>query len=311
MVDDVCSVPNCEVDNCFATACTLCNDGFYLEEFKCYQCPDNCLGCLSGDHCEKCPDGRYGSVCHLQCAEGCKGSLCEKDTGFCTEGCQKGFTMTAGTCTNCPKNCINCLSMDICSSCKLGFWGDACQFDCIGCSTDGCGVDLNCTDGCRDGYFAETLKQVNDAFECLVCPERCETCRNSENCLLCKPGFWGDHCSQTCNNNCKISKCYKSDGQCIEGCQTGFFGTMCSQKCSSRCETCDDGERCKVCAPGRYGVMCEHKCSSNCFRYKCHRENGTCMFGCSVGFSGETCDKGINFVFDLRCAINRRSQSLQ
>ena len=293
MVDGECLVPNCEVNNCFANTCARCKDGFYLDELKCYQCPNNCVTCSSADRCNICAKDRFGSVCQSECSEGCKNSLCSREGGFCMEGCKDGYTMTEGICQKCPDNCVSCTSLDLCTLCKLGSWGPTCNFDCRGCNTDGCGVEINCTTGCRSGYYPQPVQVIRDAYECLKCPEGCSTCTNGNTCITCTLGHWGDSCTNECSTNCKANTCDKGNGHCRDGCKNGFHGALCSDSCSARCEACDNPDGCTVCAAGRHGVACEQKCSPHCFRYYCDRQNGSCVYGCSAGYAGETCTEGI------------------
>lgn len=43
-----------------------------------------------------------------------------------------------------------------------------------------------------------------------------------------------------------------------------------------------------VCSNGSFGPNCIQTCE-NCQHQTCYITNGTCLFGCSVGFEGEAC----------------------
>lgn len=47
----------------------------------------------------------------------------------------------------------------------------------------------------------------------------------------CSTGFYGNNCSEQCNNNCnETTKCNRFTGKCGGGCKSGWTGN-----------TCDDG----------------------------------------------------------------------
>ena len=52
--------------------------------------------------------------------------------------------------------------------------------------------------------------------------------------------------------------------------------------------------------------MCEQICSANCFRYICMRPNGTCLYGCSIGYSGDTCENGEYKIMLVNIKINKK-----
>lgn len=113
----------------------------------------------SGNLCEKsCPEGTYGAGCSSQCP-GCRNDgMCDSVTGQCK--CTPGFIG------------------DICDqSCTPGLWGVNCQSDC----------PSTCRQSClpNNGH----------------CPCLAGACLNGGTChqgrCICKPGFFGDDCSQT------------------------------------------------------------------------------------------------------------------
>lgn len=42
-----------------------------------------------------------------------------------------------------------------------------------------------------------------------------------------------------------------------------------------------------------YGKNCRNACSMHCVNETCNIFNGSCVYGCEEGFSGDRCDKGI------------------
>ena len=197
--------------------------------------------------------------------------------------------MSGGDCKLCPINCISCTSFEVCTKCKTGFWGTACENNCLSCDGDGCQQEINCTRGCQDDYYVQI---VGDQYECIQCPEGCSICTNSSICSMCKAGYWGSNCNERCNPNCKEQVCTRDNGYCVEGCEKGYYGNTCAKQCSSTCESCQNEHTCTSCTIGKYGTVCENICSNHCFRNACLRDNGTCLYGCSARYYGSECDKG-------------------
>lgn len=47
------------------------------------------------------------------------------------------------------------------------------------------------------------------------------------------------------------------------------------------------------CPPSQYGPFCNQSCPWNC-HLPCDLETGNCIFGCLIGWIGDTCEHGIN-----------------
>ena len=284
-----CLDPNCAEENCFGSECTYCKDGYYLDAYQCHKCPVFCTKCSSNTQCKECKLGRHGQICESNCSVSCRDYVCTKDFGFCTEGCNDGYTMVGGHCIDCPRNCTSCSSMELCTKCRVGSWGDICQFDCLGCNTTGCQQNIHCTHGCGDGYYVQIFDSQH--YSCVSCPEGCQKCTDSTSCITCEVGHWGTNCSYRCNSNCRDRSCSK-DGQCNRGCEKGYYGSTCSERCPEGCDSCLTKNTCIACITGRFGSMCDQSCNLNCFRDACDRDNGTCLYGCDVGYSGDMCEQG-------------------
>ena len=289
-VEEECHVLHCSPGNCFGRICVLCILGYYVENFECHSCPDNCSKCSTSRRCEDCKPGTYGSTCQNNCPSGCKNNTCSAESGFCLEGCRDGHTMAGGQCVNCPITCVTCSTLDQCKDCKPGFWGSVCQYNCRECNGSGCEQNIACTKGCMDGYYVNTF-QTNE-YECIQCPEFCLECVHNSSCGTCHPGYWGNTCERRCDINCNNDVCRKDNGHCFEGCKNGYHGNKCEERCLTGCEKCHSKDDCETCAVGRYDEMCTNVCNEHCFRLICDRLNGSCTYGCSAGFTGDTCDTG-------------------
>ena len=111
--------------------CTLgCNHGYYLSGDDCIHCPVHCTRCTDASHCNACIAGFFGNVCETPCSKSCLNNECDKVTGECTSGCAEGYHLDGDTCRSCPYYCVSCLSQSICSECKTGYWGQACENSC-------------------------------------------------------------------------------------------------------------------------------------------------------------------------------------
>ena len=223
-----------------------CEDGYYITDTSCSDCPSyctkcsgpydctecvhgrygttcentcriTCIGCSDFSECIGCIPGRYGSYCQFYCPLGCIDILCSKDTGRCIKGCRHGYYQNAEDCVHCPEHCERCSDDSHCTACASGYYGSYCEKTCpVSCINQLCHKELGyCTDGCTEGYYS-------DAASCYVCPIRCRNCVDGQTCTECKTGYWGAVCQFDCPVKC--TKCTK-DGECIHGelCMSDFI----------------------------------------------------------------------------------------
>nr|XP_022306284.1 multiple epidermal growth factor-like domains protein 10 [Crassostrea virginica] len=129
---------------------------------------------------------------------------------------------------------------------------------------------------------------------------------------------YGSRCYKQCPINCKNMRCDANTGQCF-GCVAGYQGQFCDQACSLgyygigcmyQCsENCNMTRRCNQftgecdeCETGYFGPDCKSKCGHCVNASQCHRSNGTCLRGCSAGFTGSFCrEKCPSWSFGLNC----------
>ena len=141
----------CEKDS---GKCTLgCRHGYYLSHDDCMRCPEHCSKCENEHHCNTCQPGYFGSFCQYHCPESCADQLCNKQSGFCSDGCKDGYFERNLTCQRCPAWCVSCRDEEECYECQAGRWGTRCQNDC----PDDC---YSCTrqGQCIDGKLFTRLK---------------------------------------------------------------------------------------------------------------------------------------------------------
>nr|XP_034336472.1 uncharacterized protein LOC105332975 isoform X2 [Crassostrea gigas] len=154
-----------------------------------HHCEQECGEAYFGFQCAQVCGCQHGGVCNkvsgeCQCPPGWSGNLCEKS---CPEG-----TYGAG----CSSQCPGCRNDGVCDSvtgqckCTPGFIGDICDQSCTPGSW-GVNCQSDCPSTCRQSCLP------NNGH----CPCLAGACLNGGTChqgrCICKPGFFGDDCSQT------------------------------------------------------------------------------------------------------------------
>ena len=118
-----------------------CRHGYYNNGDYCSECPEHCTRCSDSNQCTGCVAGYYGTHCQSSCPTSCQEGLCDKERGFCTEGCIDGHFFENSYCFSCPHRCSSCVDINTCIDCKTGYWGLQCREDCpvtcLRCSNDG------------------------------------------------------------------------------------------------------------------------------------------------------------------------------
>ena len=243
-------------------------------------CPVPCPS-LENIACPNCPDGFYktspSSHCYRCLNTDCKCSL----TVACID-CLPGRYDTASNCEHtCPRECITCTSINNCSECVTGKYGQACASNCTSQCRDGSCDKISgiCPSGCLDNWYLDS-NQI-----CRECRSRCSRCTDFSSCSACASNnYWGPKCEWDCLN-CS-GNCTKDDGclTCYENYYRSYNGTLqghVCKKCPDSCLTCDSATVCKTCKNGYWGQRCQYKCTG-CSKM-CDKDYG-CTTGCSVGF---------------------------
>ena len=107
-----------------------CRHGYFKRGDECNHCQDHCVRCTNESYCTACSSGYYGSYCQYSCPASCFNQLCDKDLGYCTDGCIIGYYVNGNMCSACPDQCTSCLDGTTCTECKSGYWGPVCQLNC-------------------------------------------------------------------------------------------------------------------------------------------------------------------------------------
>lgn len=169
----------------------------------------------------------------------------------------------------CFPTCIDCVNPQAmnstCNTCQSGYWDQHCVRACdLRCDTArGCDkVSGNCI-ACPPGK-AGGLCDLDCPSTCLNATCTLSTTSNKTVCSLgCKPGFWGEDCSNRCNY-CIDDSCDRATGACV--CRREFYGPTCASRCPSGCALVANSTS-PLCSLSNDTVL-------------------TCTHGCKPGFSG-------------------------
>ncbi|EAR86511.2 zinc finger lsd1 subclass family protein (macronuclear) [Tetrahymena thermophila SB210] len=270
---------NCYVSNCNdcqdnnSNKCKDCDEGYYLDNFKCSKCDKNCEDCQgSSTSCTKCKDSKVLDQ-QNQCV------ICDTKNGF--------FVSSKKICTACDSSCLTCdSSSKNCKSCRSDSTLQNNQ--CIRCDTE-------------NGYFLDSSKK------CQKCDSSCKTCQGSKsnNCISCYQDKYlrDDKTCQTCdtnngyyinssgickpcNNQCKScngdnsNNCLscgtnlylKIDGTCSQCTDTQYYQDKNQKKClpcDPSCQTCSNSAKnsCLSCPANKF-LYPDNTCN------ECQTQNG-------------------------------------
>ena len=257
---------------------------------------------------------------NITCPENCKDGLCDNVTLKC-DSCIDGYF--TDNCTEpCPtKKCLKCEQKDgdceLCQDNLTVIDNFCCELICEKCNDTGCTIckdktkyGIQCNNNCPENcYFNSDKRKCDqdsgDCFSCISgktgikCDKDCNigcnltlaNCDMKNGNCLCKEGYYGEKCGNTCDENCK--KCDSKNGTCYQ-CSKGYYpeGKNCL-KCPENCEgECPDG-KCLVCKKGFYGEICDKECSIFCKDNICDKKTGSCE--CINHFSKEkNCTECLN-----------------
>lgn len=276
-----CSVDNCKEckeDN--SNACTICNDGYWLDNKKCTQCPNNCLTCTSNQTCNSCNKNfnlTNGScICNLT---GCVS--CSTEKGKCLT-CDTNYQLIDGVCKCSEPNCKICSKNDKCLECDNNFLLNEDNHSCY-CKEPNC-AQCSSTKKCTQCKINHEITS-NQNCNCLL--NNCITCSTEEEkvCLECDVNFIPNdngkcicnlsHCAECSNvkNKCKTCKnnfVLDNNNSCIcnlPNCES------CSDNIDNKCEECKEtfimkngtcpcyDRNCLECDSPLYGTC--KKCNNN------------------------------------------------
>ena len=181
---------------------TDCNDGYFVKEKKCEECPEFCKNCENSDKCNICYDGYY-----------LEENECKKCSDNC-ETCSKGPEENGNNnCITCDQNTLNkyLINDDNYHSCVEECPDNTFLYDskCEKCSefckicenSDKCNI-------CYDGYYLEEN-------ECKKCSDNCETCskgpeeNGNNNCITCDQNTLNKYLIDDINKHICVENCPK------------------------------------------------------------------------------------------------------
>ncbi|XP_006834946.1 PREDICTED: laminin subunit gamma-3 [Chrysochloris asiatica] len=215
--------------------CEMCDDGFFGDPLglsgppqPCHLCQCNgnidpnavgncdprsgrCLRCLyntTGDHCEHCQEGFYGSALALRPADKCvpcsctpRGSLSEKTPCHPVTGqCPCLPHVTGRDCGHCSPGFYDLQPGRGCQSCKchpVGSQKGQCHPKTGQCPCRP-GVGGQACDRCLEGFFGFSAKGCR-ACKCSPLGAASAQCHENSTCV-CRPGFVGYKCDR-CQDN--------------------------------------------------------------------------------------------------------------
>uniref|UniRef100_A0A8C4VW64 Laminin subunit gamma-3 n=1 Tax=Gopherus evgoodei TaxID=1825980 RepID=A0A8C4VW64_9SAUR len=228
--------------------CELCDDGFFGDPLgrngpahPCSPCQCNgnvdpnavgncdpvsgqCLRCLyntSGEHCEKCREGFYGSALARSPARKC--APCECNPVGSAHGLEACDPLT-GQCT-----CLPHVTGRDCSRCQPGFYDlqpgtgcKSCECHLVGSQDSQChpltgqcpcqpGVEGQSCDRCQPGFFGFSVKGCR-ACNCSPLGAITPQCHENSTCV-CRRGFVGYKCDQ-----CEVNFFYAPERSLCQEC---------------------------------------------------------------------------------------------
>ncbi|ELP87643.1 protein serine/threonine kinase, putative [Entamoeba invadens IP1] len=224
---------NCLVLNEVEDRCIHCEIGFYVSNFICEKCAENCENCFNNSKCLNCKENYFlkddGScVENSQITSNCYKMI--KGTSQCALCDISYFRNTNGKCEMCIENCNECNQFNFCLQCEPNYFLLTNNTKCI--SNDlltNCVVksSIGCTI-CSSGFYLKN--QLCESCSTFI--SNCELCENTGKCISCAQNF------VLLNSNCVaknlIQKCSKvKDSKCTK-CAFWFIPSPSGTSCQSK-----------------------------------------------------------------------------
>ena len=180
-LDSNCVICSLNCSSCNSTGCTVCADGFRMQNNKCYRACANSTTLLvtESDSC--------GVVCSSPCLTcGSTDTSCLSClSGFflayssCFSACPSGMYASGNICTLCPQGCGSCINSTACLTCTTGFYL----------------FDNQCLRSCPPMYYPFindlTNSNTNEIGNvCMACQSGCMRCSDANTCLMCTNDYY-------------------------------------------------------------------------------------------------------------------------
>ena len=297
--------------------CSLCN----REGNLCYACEGNKKwGNICNETCERCPN----HTCEF--ANG----RCNVDADYCSDRAYYGAYCNS-KCNEENVKCLECLKESgTCTKCEKPFFKPECNEECTFCPEQNCSFEGICSD--------QELDCVNNTRKGIRCDEKCDQggetyeqcskCLRNGTCTACKENkFWGDNCSQPCNDHCPDNDdscdfngtCHNTEDNCHNNLTYKDCFILCNAS-HTNCSTCDRQGKCLSCLGNKtYDFDCGKSCekcpdglcnidgtcinqTGNClddlyYGPKCNESCSSINESCSTCSRNETCLSCITLAF--------------
>ncbi|CAK55961.1 unnamed protein product (macronuclear) [Paramecium tetraurelia] len=293
---------------CEQECLTKIQDGFYLDNGKCFLCDPKCTKCTSSNSCSECSINFY----------------LEQDS--CVNYCSNQYLY------------MDPISRSCVTKCPLGLYHQEsynrrfCLFDCI------VKLDDQCVQSCPTGFY-------NENSFCRQCPFECTECQSITFCSKCKAGLFleDNWCYPICNlkktdrkNLICVEACnpdlFEFENQCVENCPSDpiqfHYKSKCIQSCPAstfqqdqqcidchiQCSACfgPNNDECYSCTQGYYldnNQICTQTCP-----YLYDSLNQKCVFQCKSDQyleQNQCVQKCNHFLYDKQCVDICPSQTYQ
>lgn len=290
---------DCKIDKNGYKSCNHCKGGYYLKNYECRSCTNNCSICYDDKTCIKCRPRFHLSDSKCTPCLDSKCLQCPESPSICHE-CENNYVNLNGKCIlSIPKieGCLIQIDENKCSKCISGYGLDINQ-KCIKCLSPNC-IDCNddyekCTKCFKQGQVMFILHEDHICRKTCRDP-KCDQCDyETFECKYCVDGYFlnsNKQCEQNKIENCKK---YNDNSQTCQKCSNGFHLTedshkTCEKCIEDNCAECNYDGECYQCESG-FHLTKDKKC------IKCKDEN--CAECSNSEFICDKCKK--EYGLDLR-----------
>ena len=234
-------------NNCVQTSSTACQQGWYSENGKCTQCPENCIKCLNSEFCTARVYESITTDGTKACAQESCAECSDSDPAMCVR-CKDGYTFNNWKCISQAKEYVSDLNYFMIYNylidglTRVPPVSEGASFTNVPhlhkpkfitgdtCTEANRDLKHGCT--CKKGYYA---KNEDVDGECGQCDVSCLACSSSERCY---------ECDETMELSSEFERA------CV--CRKGYFAKTDSKnscnKCAEFCVDCTSETACTQCS---------------------------------------------------------------
>ncbi|EMS13490.1 serine/threonine kinase, putative [Entamoeba histolytica HM-3:IMSS] len=144
--------------------CVKCHDKYYIYDFGCFPCKEECNTCTDDQSCIECNDTMYknqNNECKFRNEiHGCKSNITSKGC----DSCEDGYYLVFNECFKCGNHCKKCKNIENCQVCENNYILNSLTLSC---------VSMSFVDHC--------IKTENS--KCSHCSFRYKLNENKESCI--------------------------------------------------------------------------------------------------------------------------------